>query len=611
MAEKNPPAIAPDLRQLLDRMSIQTRLFDAASDAAQRPIRPPVMPQVQRAGQPVPMREMTDQPSRQPSSPRGLQLGPPESVTELRPTIQESDLPDTQRPTEVLSQVGQRGLAREEANLRKPSALEPDVAGRTPLNRTTLPQPPPVERDEKPPRTDAHAATTGPRASAGRPTFASLNDRAPTVEEADHALAPSAPDSSVEHLEATANAHAQQAPEVTLEPLASEEASGNVAFGELLASLSAADEPGQIAAIELAADESGAPEREGEATPEIPVSASVETLDFLQVNVPEQAVQATPPATDETRLTGTSMPLTAEPVASQPEEVVSEPQQDARSSTVDLFKVEVEEPTVRTRNRADDVVPDGNDASLADAPAPDVSSSEDVPEALVSVDIPARLTIGGPHSAGLDVRVVGIAPGSVAVVVPTVELLPINVTHRLSLMLPGTSRATTLEARILEHRPELDEQGNSGQYLRLRFTWTSDTDRDLIAGYCWSLTEGTADPMQPVSANVKIEVMEGERNGLQILGKSSYAGKYAVQCTVEGFDVEPSTQVRFTLIAPRFVDQMTLEDGVVARLSPSSGRRMEVQIEFANPHKELMEFVAKYFSEKPAGGLPFLSRFRR
>ncbi|HUZ78680.1 MAG TPA: hypothetical protein VMV93_13960 [Chloroflexota bacterium] len=226
------------------------------------------------------------------------------------------------------------------------------------------------------------------------------------------------------------------------------------------------------------------------------------------------------------------------------------------------------------------------------------------------VDLPARLQLAGVGLA-MEVRIVALTPDLALGAVTTPDAIATEGGHRLTLPLPGVAQPLVVPVQLAGQRPDTDEQGNARQLLELRLEWDDAARREVLLAYYRQAQEAAIDPMQPVAANVKIEVLEGPRAGSQFLGKSSYAGRAAVQCSVDNFDVAPETRVRFSLIAPRFVEQLTLADGVVAALTPGSGRRVEVQIQFAVAHDELIAFVTKYFAERPGASLPFLSRFRR
>ncbi|MGH2470092.1 MAG: hypothetical protein ACRDGF_08455, partial [Chloroflexota bacterium] len=226
------------------------------------------------------------------------------------------------------------------------------------------------------------------------------------------------------------------------------------------------------------------------------------------------------------------------------------------------------------------------------------------------VDLPARLQLAGVGLA-MEVRIVALTPDLALGAVTTPDAIAAEGGHRLTLPLPGVAQPLAMPVRLAGQRPDTDEQGNARQLLEIRLEWEDTAPREVLLAYYRQAQEAAIDPLQPVAANVKIEVLEGPRAGSQFLGKSSYAGRAAVQCSVDNFDVSPETRVRFSLIAPRFVEQLTLADGVVAALTPGSGRRVEVQIQFAAAHDELIAFVTKYFAERPGASLPFLSRFRR
>src|SRR5581483_4850463 len=113
-------------------------------------------------------------------------------------------------------------------------------------------------------------------------------------------------------------------------------------------------------------------------------------------------------------------------------------------------------------------------------------------------------------------------------------------------------------------------------------------------------TDGT-EPGLPVSGNVKLEALEGPRRGSKFLGKSTLAGATGLHCLMDRFDPPVGTVVKMSLIAPRFADQIDVEDAIVQAAAPSDDRKIAVRLAFEQRHDDLEEFVNRYFAAKPSG----------
>jgi len=124
-------------------------------------------------------------------------------------------------------------------------------------------------------------------------------------------------------------------------------------------------------------------------------------------------------------------------------------------------------------------------------------------------------------------------------------------------------------------------------------------------------TDGT-EPGLPVSGNVKLEALEGPRRGSKFLGKSTLAGATGLHCLMDRFDLPVGTVVKMSLIAPRFADQIDVEDAIVQAAAPSDDRKIAVRLAFEQRHDDLEEFVNRYFAAKPSGsGFSLFGRFKK
>ncbi|HLY68028.1 MAG TPA: hypothetical protein VKU60_20985, partial [Chloroflexota bacterium] len=126
-----------------------------------------------------------------------------------------------------------------------------------------------------------------------------------------------------------------------------------------------------------------------------------------------------------------------------------------------------------------------------------------------------------------------------------------------------------------------------------------------------SLEPEAADPDVPslqARGNVKVEVLEGDRQGAKFLGKSTLLGATGAHCLLDGFDLPVGTKVKFSLIAPRFSDQIDIYDAIVLVASGDSGK-VDVQLAFSTRHDDVDKFVARHFGGK--AGFSLFGRFRR
>jgi len=122
---------------------------------------------------------------------------------------------------------------------------------------------------------------------------------------------------------------------------------------------------------------------------------------------------------------------------------------------------------------------------------------------------------------------------------------------------------------------------------------------------------GFDDPsLQPVTGNVKLEAVQGSSRGAKFLGKSVAAGINGMKCAVDRFNLGEGTPIKVSLIAPRFADQLDIEDAFVTGVGEGEGKKVMVTLRFAETHEEMEDFVARYFASKPSGG-GFFARFRR
>ncbi|HEU0167149.1 MAG TPA: hypothetical protein VFS62_05195 [Chloroflexota bacterium] len=122
-----------------------------------------------------------------------------------------------------------------------------------------------------------------------------------------------------------------------------------------------------------------------------------------------------------------------------------------------------------------------------------------------------------------------------------------------------------------------------------------------------------APPLVAVSGNVKIEAINGPRRGAKFLGKSTLAGASGLSCLMDRFDLDAGTPVKLSLIAPRFADQIDIDDAVVLQSAPRDDRKIQVDLDFEQPHEDLERFIERYFSARPASGSGFslFGRFKR
>ncbi|MBV8084043.1 MAG: hypothetical protein JO247_04425 [Chloroflexi bacterium] len=125
------------------------------------------------------------------------------------------------------------------------------------------------------------------------------------------------------------------------------------------------------------------------------------------------------------------------------------------------------------------------------------------------------------------------------------------------------------------------------------------------------VASGEAPPLVPVSGNVKIEAINGPRRGAKFLGKSTMAGASGLTCLMDRFDLDAGTPVKLSLIAPRFADQIDIDDALVLASAARDDRKIQVDLDFEQPHEDLERFIERYFSARPATGSSGFSLFGR
>lgn len=116
----------------------------------------------------------------------------------------------------------------------------------------------------------------------------------------------------------------------------------------------------------------------------------------------------------------------------------------------------------------------------------------------------------------------------------------------------------------------------------------------------------------PVNGNVKVEALSGARKGAKFLGKSTLAGLVGLRCAMDRFDLPAGTRVKLSLIAPRFADQIDVEDAIVRYATPTDDHKVDVELGFDQRHDDLAEFVNRYFAAKAgSGAFSLFGRFKR
>lgn len=209
----------------------------------------------------------------------------------------------------------------------------------------------------------------------------------------------------------------------------------------------------------------------------------------------------------------------------------------------------------------------------------------------VNVSLPANLDRG--DGKPVPVKLTNISGTGAALLYDSPEPLP-DTDKWLDLALPNRPQALELALQVVRSRLHTGPQGEQQQILHVNFPSIRRNEQDAIIAYINNVRL-YEDKQFSAAAKVILEVVTGRRRFAKFNGETIDIRPDAMRLMMEDFDAIAGAEVMVTIMAPRFVDHLDIEDVKVEKVDIIDPRHAEVEVSLAKPDDQILLFVRKYY----------------
>jgi PilZ domain len=241
--------------------------------------------------------------------------------------------------------------------------------------------------------------------------------------------------------------------------------------------------------------------------------------------------------------------------------------------------------------------PDDERAALLGGVAVEPGPSDEVraiiPREMFRVNVSLPANLDAADGKPVPIKITNISGTGAALLYDSSE--PLAPTEKwLDLAMPNRPKALELEVQVVRSRRHTGPQGEDQQILHVNFPSIRRNEQDAIIAYINNLRL-YEDKQFSVAAKVILEVVTGRRRFAKFNGETIDIRPDAMRLMMEDFDAIAGAEVMMTIMAPRFVDHLDVEDVKVEKVDIIDPRHAEVEVSLAKPDDQVLLFVRKYY----------------
>lgn len=209
----------------------------------------------------------------------------------------------------------------------------------------------------------------------------------------------------------------------------------------------------------------------------------------------------------------------------------------------------------------------------------------------VNVNLPANLDIAGEKVVAA--RITNISGTGAALLLDMPDRLPAT-GHWLDLALPNRQKPLELEVEVVSSRPHTSAQGQEQQIVHARFPSIRRNEQDAIIAYINNIRI-YEDRQVSVAAKVMLEVVTGRRRFAKFNGETMEVRPDMMRLMMDDFDAIAGSEVMLTIMAPRFVDHLDVDNVKIEKVDIIDPRHAEVEVSLSKPDDKLLLFIRKHY----------------